>query len=396
MGKSVSVIIPVYNAEKYLEECLDSVISQSLTDIEIICVNDGSTDGSSRILEIYAARDKRILVLNKENGGLSSARNAGILRASGEYVIFLDSDDYFADSDVLKKLWDKAMHENLDQIIFDAAVVFESESVKEKNSHYIQYYARKKDYPEIKTGEQFFADLQENWDFKPSACMQMLKRNLITENNLFFCEGILHEDEIFTPESYSFSSRTAYLRGQFLARRVHEDSIMTTTRKMKSIRGYYQGIRELTEFAKENLQECGERFMKAYYQRMYVILDQAANLYLEESSDEKKIIISAMEIDEALRFMLDMRQYEKLDQVRRKTEKEINDIYKKLDDRNREISLLKSKIESLKAKTDSLEEQLEKSEETLERVRNSKSFKVGCAVTYLPRKVKKRVKNLQG
>ena len=91
----ISIIIPIFNVENYLAKCLDSIINQTLMDIEIICVNDGSKDNSVDILNTYAQRDKRITIINKANGGLSSARNAGIRVANGEYICFLDSDDYF-------------------------------------------------------------------------------------------------------------------------------------------------------------------------------------------------------------------------------------------------------------------------------------------------------------
>lgn len=90
----VSVIIPVYNVAQYLRQCLDSVTGQTLSDIEIICVNDGSTDGSPAILEEYREKDGRIVVINRENGGVSAARNCGMEHARGKYVYFLDSDDY--------------------------------------------------------------------------------------------------------------------------------------------------------------------------------------------------------------------------------------------------------------------------------------------------------------
>ncbi|GHT34522.1 hypothetical protein FACS189427_01990 [Planctomycetales bacterium] len=89
----ISVIIPVYNAEKYLRQCLDSACNQTLRDIQIICVNDGSTDGSLKILQEYAAKDDRILVINQPNGGISAARNAGLHRIKGQWTLFLDSDD---------------------------------------------------------------------------------------------------------------------------------------------------------------------------------------------------------------------------------------------------------------------------------------------------------------
>ena len=94
MQPKVSVIIPVYNVEKYLRQCLDSVVNQTLKDIEIICIDDGSTDNSLNILKEYAQKDNRIKIISKKNGGLSSARNAGLKFATGEFVGFVDSDDY--------------------------------------------------------------------------------------------------------------------------------------------------------------------------------------------------------------------------------------------------------------------------------------------------------------
>ncbi len=103
----VSVIIPVYNVEKYLRECLDSVINQTLSDIEIICVNDGSTDNSLAILEEYAQKDTRIKIISKRNEGAGKARQAAIKKASGEYLAFLDGDDYYK-SDFVEKMYASA------------------------------------------------------------------------------------------------------------------------------------------------------------------------------------------------------------------------------------------------------------------------------------------------
>ncbi len=109
----VSVIIPVYNVEKYLRQCLDSVVSQTMHDIEIICVNDGSTDSSGRILEEYSLKDNRIVVINQENAGQSTARNKGLKIAAGEYIAFLDSDDYM-EPDLCELAYNKAKQTGAD------------------------------------------------------------------------------------------------------------------------------------------------------------------------------------------------------------------------------------------------------------------------------------------
>lgn len=125
----VSVLVAVYNAEKYLEKCLNSLLNQSLTNIEIICVNDGSTDSSLKILERYTKLDKRIIIINQENAGASSARNNGLNYANGEYVCLVDSDDFISE-DCLEKSYNYAKEQLLDACIFNLIIYSEkSESI---------------------------------------------------------------------------------------------------------------------------------------------------------------------------------------------------------------------------------------------------------------------------
>ena len=105
----VSVIIPVYNVEKYIGECLDSVINQTLKEIEIICVDDGSTDNSLNILKEYAKKDKRLIIISRENKGVGYSRNQGIEIARGEYIAFMDPDDYYPSVNVLQDLYNGAI-----------------------------------------------------------------------------------------------------------------------------------------------------------------------------------------------------------------------------------------------------------------------------------------------
>lgn len=109
----VSVIIPVYNAERHLEECLDSCVTQTLMQIEIICINDGSTDSSEEILKKYARKHSNIVILSQKNQGSGVARNLGIEYANGEFIAFMDSDDYYPNKDALKKLYDAAIEKKV-------------------------------------------------------------------------------------------------------------------------------------------------------------------------------------------------------------------------------------------------------------------------------------------
>ena len=130
--KAVSVIIPIYNTGKYLKQCMDSIINQSLKGIEIICVNDGSTDNSLDILKEYS----NIKIINQKNQGLSIARNTGLKYANGEYIYFCDSDD-FLQLDALENLYLFAKHNNLDVLYFDGIAFFESEELKNKFHIYL-------------------------------------------------------------------------------------------------------------------------------------------------------------------------------------------------------------------------------------------------------------------
>lgn len=116
---TISVIVPVYNVEKYLEECVESVLSQTFTDYELLLIDDGSTDSSGDLCDQIAKRDTRVRVFHKSNGGISSARNKGMDEAEGDWIVFLDSDDKWADKDGLGRLYDYATRNNLDALRFE-------------------------------------------------------------------------------------------------------------------------------------------------------------------------------------------------------------------------------------------------------------------------------------
>ncbi len=121
MPVKVSVIVPVYNVEDFLPKCLESCIKQTLYDIEIICVNDGSTDNSAKILKAFAEADPRIIVIEQENAGLASARNAGLKIAQGRWIMFLDSDDYYLEN-ACERVWLESVHEKTDIVIFGSEI----------------------------------------------------------------------------------------------------------------------------------------------------------------------------------------------------------------------------------------------------------------------------------
>lgn len=180
----ISVIIPVYNTEKYLKKCLDSVANQTFQDIEIIIVNDGSTDNSEKIILEYKNKlPEKVKYFKKENGGLSSARNYGIEVSSGDYIIFLDSDDYIK-LDLFEQLL-PYIQKNIDLIKFKLIKVNEEYKELEKIGGPI--------FDEL-TGENGFNTLVFKDILLEPACLYLYKRTVFTENNLKFLENAYHED----------------------------------------------------------------------------------------------------------------------------------------------------------------------------------------------------------
>ena len=149
---AVSIIIPVYNVENYLAECVDSILGQTFQDIEILLVDDGSSDASGQMADDYAARDKRVKVIHKENGGQSSARNAGMQIARGKYLYFCDADDYIS-RDAIEILYQIATKNDLDMVLFNADSFLDPGSARDtlsiqKAASYNHYYDRKGIYEE--------------------------------------------------------------------------------------------------------------------------------------------------------------------------------------------------------------------------------------------------------
>ena len=192
----VSVIIPVYNVEKYLDQCLTSVINQTLKDIEIIVVNDGSTDTSLEIIKKYLF-DSRIILINKENGGISSARNAGLNLAKGEYIQFLDGDDWL-DCDYLEKNYQYAKKNNLDIITSGIVLEYEDKSI---------FYNKNINKKKIYTKDEYFDIIFCNKD-TINVATKFYKLSLYKKNDIFFPENIsLGEDLVICVKTVYFSLR---------------------------------------------------------------------------------------------------------------------------------------------------------------------------------------------
>lgn len=199
----LTIIIPVYNVENYLTECLNSIINQTLNDIEIICVNDGSTDNSPNILKEYSKKDKRIKIITKKNGGQATARNLGIKEAQGEYIAFVDADD-FIEPTMFEKLYTKAKNNNLD-IAMCKIATYNNQTKEIKNN--VWYYM-------LGVFRDFEKDIFNHKDTMEFTCNiavtpynKIYKTTLLKENNILFPEGLIFEDEKFFFDVYLRAKR---------------------------------------------------------------------------------------------------------------------------------------------------------------------------------------------
>ncbi|WP_373472225.1 glycosyltransferase [Carnobacterium alterfunditum] len=216
----VSVIVPVYNVDRYIEECLDSIVKQTYRELQIIVIDDGSTDESNQKVRPYLS-DSRVRLIEQVNTGLSGARNTGLGAACGKYVLFVDSDDYLALT-AIENLVDLMKKNHADLIRFNGRAFLDglNEPIKQNNydfSHRLQ------------EGVKYIDDRFEvnRRTFASPVYLYMVKKEVIEQNNLSFYEGILHEDELFTTQVFLNSRSMTYANAFYYNRRYRENSIMT-------------------------------------------------------------------------------------------------------------------------------------------------------------------------
>ena len=239
----ISVIIPVYNAEKYLKQCVDSVLNQTYKNFEIILVNDGSADSSGKICDDYASRYDFIKVIHKQNGGASSARNEGLKHISGEYIYFLDSDDWLENS-ALKTMIMCAHSEKADLVFIEAKTV-DSNGIEIKGNY---DYHKKYD-----TGKptEIMKIMISNKEFHVGTPFFFLHKDIFKGNDLLFEEGIMYEDMIMSYQLFSLARCAAHVHEKIYIRRFRENSVMTSKKTEKNLLSALQVCKRVIEFSEK-------------------------------------------------------------------------------------------------------------------------------------------------
>lgn len=224
----VSIIVPVYNVEKVINKCLTSLVNQTLKDIEIIVVNDGSPDNSQVIIDKYAKKDKRIRSFIKQNGGLSDARNYGLDKAQGEYIMFVDSDDYI-DLFACEKLFKEASKAKVDILVGNYYDV--KDGIIEPNIC--------KCSESILTSVDFIKEYFSQKNVSLMSWLLFYKRSFLIKNKLKFLKGVFHEDEEFTPRAMLKANKIKFIDYKFYYYVYNTNSITKKKDKSKNIIDIY-------------------------------------------------------------------------------------------------------------------------------------------------------------
>lgn len=274
----VSIIVPIYNVNNYMDSCIESLLHQTYKNIEIILVDDGSTDGSTDKCDLIADTDSRVIVIHKKNGGLSSARNAGLDIAKGKFILFVDGDDYIELNtvDTLINIWEESKI-NPDLIQFNYKEVQENGQVKIDNS-FNQY---KVCFSRI----EFFRNLYEIGGGAASACTKLYKKKLF--DDLRFKNGILHEDEYMITDILSKINSCVYLNKVLYYYVKRQGSIINskfTPKKMDVFISIEHRIEYLRKINFENL------LNKEYVRYYMTILNMYCNARKDGYNKECKIL----------------------------------------------------------------------------------------------------------
>ena len=268
----VSVIVPTYNVERYVEDCIDSLISQTYPNIEIIVIDDGSKDATVYLLNQY--KDKIKLIAHDNNKGQGARRNQGIKLAKGEYIYFVDSDDWI-EKDTIKELVEQAVKTGADLVRFNGKAFSEGGVTLKKEGQY--NFSHQLEHKKVYTGEDLLDKNRRS--FSASPCLYLIKKSVIDQHNLYFLEGVLHEDEYFTTRLFCAVESMTYINKPHYNRRYRVASTMTeqsNLHKLKSFESYLKIFKALEkDYQRPELKPAQKQFIKRQLLSVYNGLQQA-------------------------------------------------------------------------------------------------------------------------
>lgn len=281
----ISVIMPCYNTEQYVEETLKSVLNQSFKDYEIICLNDGSTDGTLEILKRYQQSYPNIRVISSENHGIAYQRNTGVQCAQGKYIYYMDSDDLLKEN-CLETLYQYAEADNLDVVYFEADSFYETKEIEEAFPQFLTLYHRHKEYDGIYDGRNLYIQMENAGDIKMSVGLQFTRRQFLQDNNIKFGTERYFEDNLYTVKVTLKAGKARCVRDNLYLRRVRANSTMTTSENKTRFESYLEVVRGLMQILEEEKQDFV--LQEAIYKRIRGTFMNVYKDYLKVSEEEKE------------------------------------------------------------------------------------------------------------
>lgn len=276
--EKVSVIIPVYNAYKNISKCLDSILKQKYTNLEIICINDGSKDGSENIILNYAKSDNRIKLINKENSGVSDTRNMGIDISTGEYIMFIDADDYIEYNYIFDMV--EVMNRSKSDLVISGYT-----ELKNKNEIQKTIYMNKKSNEFDITYPKEIYNIFSTYEYNP-CWKQLIRRNLLMNNNIRFDKSIKYgEDMLFSFYCYINSVKTVYLKNFGYYYYINDDSVMNK-KDLASLNKYYDDNKITTELIL-NMNNFSSKEVQALYFKTLCVFEGISYKFVLNSDNYK-------------------------------------------------------------------------------------------------------------
>ena len=414
MDKKLSIIIPCYNVEKYIAECLESVCNDKDADVEVICVNDGSVDDTLRIIEQWKQKDDRIIIANQENKGAAAARNKGLNIAKGEFIYFLDSDDKVSDVAILKKCCEQMKRDNLEILIGAARTFYEFPELQNKFPEFEKRYHIEHEYPPVMKGTELMAEMRRNGEWTVSPPMRIYKREFLQVNNIHYTEGKIYEDNYVAFLGMYLAERTTAVKETLFKRRIRENSVMTQKVTHRNVESYLvnfiQDLYLIAEYREVKKPNIGTDFpldiARREIKRTYRLLDEEEKRKFEEClTEEEKFYFDVLirrEIEVV--YMLDATS-----RLLERTGKENKEMQKKQESRIRKLEEQVAKLEEdkkqehernekhqkdLQKKIKEANNDLKKANKKLKELKASNSWKIGRAITWPVRKLKAILRKL--
>lgn len=292
----VSIIVPVYNVEKYLAECIDSLLAQDFDALEIICVEDCSTDDSLKILREYARRNKQIsIICHSNNMGLSVARNTGLEVARGKYVLFVDSDDVL-EKNAVKLLYETAENYLTDVVYFDNIKIYQDQFQNNKKNLFLKPNGSDNS---VCSGRSFFYSMIEKKHVIVEAWRQFFRRDFLIDYNITFLMGIIHEDILFSFYVAMEAERTYYLEKELYYYRQREGSI-SAVKNQKRAQSIFVVLSNIFVYWKtHSFTQTEALFIEKFFRQLF----EANQVYLCYGKREETLLVGD-EADKTLYHLL--------------------------------------------------------------------------------------------